>query len=110
MGQDAEHPAGGRRDMAVAIACDDDEDGERIPRVVARGHGLLARQIVALAFENGIKVREDADLVGVLAAVDEDSAIPSEAVMAVAEILSYLYRANGGLRTGGRDDHVTNES
>ena len=39
--------------------------------------------------------REDADLVQILAAVDVDSPVPTEAYAAVAEILAYLYRANG---------------
>jgi flagellar biosynthesis protein len=42
-----------------------------------------------------VKVREDADLVEILAAVDLDSQVPLEALMAVAEILTYVYIANG---------------
>jgi flagellar biosynthesis protein len=71
------------------------ERGDAAPRVVASGRGEMARQIRDLAFAANIKVREDADLVEVLAAVDVDSLIPLEALMAVAEILTYVYRANG---------------
>jgi flagellar biosynthesis protein len=66
-----------------------------LPRVVASGRGAVADQILAIAFANGIKVREDGDLAEILAAVDEGSEIPAEALVAVAEILAYLYRANG---------------
>jgi len=48
-----------------------------------------------VAFANDIKVREDADLVQILSAVDVDSDIPTEAYAAVVEILTYVYRANG---------------
>ena len=41
-------------------------------------------------------MREDADLVEILSAIDIESEIPIEAVAAVAEILSYVYRANAG--------------
>ena len=41
-------------------------------------------------------MREDADLAEVLTAIDVDSEIPIEAFAAVAEILSYVYRANAG--------------
>ncbi|MCB1556419.1 MAG: hypothetical protein KDJ15_03805, partial [Alphaproteobacteria bacterium] len=41
------------------------------------------------------KVREDSALAEMLATIELDSPIPSEAFMAVAEILSYVYRANG---------------
>ena len=66
------------------------------PKVIAAGRGSVAEQILALAFANGIKVREDADLAELLSAIDIDSEIPLEAFTAVAEILSYVYRANGG--------------
>jgi flagellar biosynthesis protein len=42
-------------------------------------------------------VREDADLAELLVAVDVESEIPLEALAAVAEILSYVYRANNAL-------------
>ncbi len=82
-----------RRQTAVAVA--DALDGSDIPRIAAAGRGKIAEQILQLAFENGIKVREDSALAEMLASVELDSPIPSEAFMAVAEILSYVYRANG---------------
>jgi len=60
----------------------------------------VAEQILAIAFAHDIKVREDADLVQILEAVDLDSEIPLEALAAVAEILSYVYRANNRLAMG----------
>lgn len=55
---------------------------------------MLAEQILELAFQHDIKVREDADLVEILATLDIDSDIPSGAVIAVAEILTRVYAAN----------------
>lgn len=75
-----------------------------LPRIVATGKGTVAEQILEIAFANGVKVREDADLVEVLAAVDVDSDIPVEAIAAVAEILAYVYRANGTLPPEPGDD------
>ena len=83
-----------KRDVAVALSYRP-ELGDEAPRVVASGKGDLARQIIDLAFAAGVKVREDADLVEILAAVDVDSQVPLEALMAVAEILTYVYLANG---------------
>ncbi len=65
------------------------------PRVVAKGRGKVADQILAIAFDRGVKVRSDADLAEVLAAVELDSEVPLLALAAVAEILSYVYRASG---------------
>jgi flagellar biosynthesis protein len=83
-----------KREAAIALSYRPDQ-GDEAPRVVASGRGELARQILDLAFAAGVKVREDADLVEILAAVDLDSPVPLEALMAVAEILTYVYRANG---------------
>jgi flagellar biosynthesis protein len=79
--------------VAVALAYDPAQaDG---PKVVATGRGFVAEQILQFAFAHGVKVRTDPDLAQVLAAVDIDTVIPVEAFMAVAEILAYVYRANG---------------
>lgn len=82
-----------RRAIAVALAYDPAEADA--PRVVASGRGAQAERILQLAFASGVKVREDADLAEILAAVDVDSIIPVEAFTAVAEILSYIYRQQG---------------
>ena len=80
-----------------AAALSDESQNGKFPRVVARGSGTFAEQILEIAWSNDIKVREDADLAEVLTAIDVDSEIPIEAFAAVAEILSYIYRANAGL-------------
>ena len=82
-----------KRQTAVAL-----NDGARkgeIPKITAAGRGKIAERILEIAYENGIKVREDGPLAEMLAKIELDSPIPSEAFMAVAEILSYVYRANG---------------
>lgn len=81
------------RNAAVALSYDETKDSA--PRVVASGHGAVAEAILALAFANGVKVRQDADLVEILSLVEIGDEIPVDALVAVAEILSYVYRANG---------------
>jgi flagellar biosynthesis protein len=78
--------------IAVALEA---REGDAAPQVIASGRGHVAEQILAIAFANNVKVRTDADLVQVLAAVDVDSDVPTEAMAAVSEILAYVYRANG---------------
>lgn len=79
----------------TAVALKDRTAEKKVPQVIAAGRGNLAEQILQLAFENGINVREDAALADMLASIEIDSPIPSEAFAAVAEILAYVYRANG---------------
>lgn len=78
----------------VAVALHHDGTPGSLPTIVASGRGKLAEQILELAFQNGIRVREDAGLAEILAQLDIDSDIPSEAVIAVAEILARVYAAN----------------
>jgi flagellar biosynthesis protein len=79
----------------TAVALKDGTDKGEVPVITAAGRGKIAEKILELAFANGIKVREDSALAEMLAKIELDSPIPSEAFMAVAEILSYVYRANG---------------
>lgn len=84
-----------QRPVAVALAWEADKDN--LPRILASGQGTVANQILELAFANGVKVREDGDLAQMLATLELDSEIPVEAIVAVAEILAHVYRANGTL-------------
>ena len=63
------------------------------PRVVAKGEGEVADKIVDVARQHGVAIKQDPDLVQLLGAVELDTQIPVEAFVAVAEILSYIYRA-----------------
>lgn len=84
-----------RKQTPKTIAVALEEQGDSSPKVTASGRGFVAEQILEVAFANDIKVREDSDLVQILAAIDVDSPIPTNAFTAVAEILTYLYAANG---------------
>ena len=80
---------------ATAAALSHDPLVSELPKLVAAGRGKWAEQILKIAFERGIKVREDAPLAEMLAALELDSPIPAEAIMAVAEILAYVYASEG---------------
>lgn len=83
----------------VAVALRDTTASGR-PRIVASGYDAVAERILEIAFAAGIKVREDADLASTLAALEIGREIPLEAFTAVAEILTYVYRANEAARRG----------
>ncbi len=80
--------------ITKAAAIEYERGSDEAPRVTASGRGFIAEQILAIAFERGIKVREDAELVEILSMIEVDSPIPLEAFAAVAEILAYVYQAN----------------
>ena len=82
-----------RAAQAVALAYDA-EDGA--PRVIAKGRGLLAEEIIARAQAAGVFVHESPELVSLLMHVDMDARIPPELYVAVAELLAWLYRLEQG--------------
>lgn len=74
---------------AVALAY---SQTDAAPRVVAKGRGLVAEQIIARAREHGVYVHESPELVALLTQVDIDQHIPPQLYLAVAELLAWLYR------------------
>ena len=83
-----------RRLEAVALAYAA-EDGA--PRVVAKGRGLIAEEIIARAREANVFVHESPELVALLMQVDLDERIPPALYVAVAELLAWIYRLEQGL-------------
>ena len=85
-----------QRERAVAVRYRTEQD--HAPKVVAKGAGLIAQRIKELAVQYGIPIHRDDDLVELLAQVEIDREIPSELYAAVAEVLSWVYRANDQMR------------
>ncbi len=81
------------RNEAVALAYN---AGEAAPRVVAKGKGVVAREIIERAHEAGVYVHESPELVSLLMQVDLDARIPPQLYIAVAELLAWLYRIEQG--------------
>lgn len=85
--------------QAVALAY---ESGDFAPRVVAKGKGVVAEQIIARAKEHNVFVHESRELLSLLMQVDLDEHIPGALYQAIAEILAWLYKLeHGGLEAAG---------
>lgn len=85
-----------KKKIAAALRYDPLKD--RAPRLTAKGSGWLAEKIVRLAKEHGVPVREDPNLVQILAGLELDEEIPPELYRAVAEILAFIYDVNNRRR------------
>ncbi|UJP02690.1 MAG: EscU/YscU/HrcU family type III secretion system export apparatus switch protein [Nitrosomonas sp.] len=81
---------------AVALAY---REGQAAPRVVAKGRGLIAQEIIKRAKESGIYVHESSELVALLMQVNLDDRIPPQLYLAVAELLAWLYKLEQGKTT-----------
>ncbi|SFJ09907.1 flagellar biosynthesis protein [Brevibacillus centrosporus] len=66
------------------------------PKVVAKGKGYVAENMLKTAKEHDIPVQEDPSLVEVLGKLDLDQQIPPELYQVVAEILAFVYRLDKG--------------
>lgn len=82
--------------MKKAVALRYDKGRDDAPKVTATGKGRVAENIIELAKEHGVPVKDDPDLVEVLASLEIDQAIPPEIYVAVAELLAFVYSANAG--------------
>lgn len=78
----------------LAVALSYERGVDNAPRLAAKGKGFVAERILELAKQYGIEIRRDEDLALLLSKLDVDMPIPVEAYVAVAEILSYIYKAN----------------
>ncbi|MGD9365278.1 MAG: flagellar biosynthesis protein FlhB [Desulfobacteraceae bacterium] len=79
--------------LAVALKFERDMPA---PQVVAKGAGLVAERIKAIANENDIPIIEQKPLARALfKSVEIDQYIPAELYHAVAELLAYVYRLKG---------------
>ena len=87
-----------KQHSAVALAY---QDGDGAPKVVAKGKGLMAQQIIGRAQDAGVFVHESKELVALLMEVDLDREIPPALYRAIAELLAWLYSVDTA-QTNGR--------
>ncbi|WP_033169593.1 EscU/YscU/HrcU family type III secretion system export apparatus switch protein [Selenomonas sp. ND2010] len=75
-----------------AVALKYDLERDTAPRVVAKGRGHVAENILAAAQANTIPVYQNKTLVNMLMALDIDREIPPELYRTIAEVMAYVYR------------------
>lgn len=80
-----------RPPLAVALHY----EGRDAPRVTAKGWGEVGEAIIALARQHDVPLEHDPEMAGFLAQVDIGQEIPPALYRAVAEVLAFVYMANG---------------
>ncbi|GAA5110544.1 EscU/YscU/HrcU family type III secretion system export apparatus switch protein [Alloalcanivorax gelatiniphagus] len=80
-------PEDRQRRRAVALTY---REGEAAPRVLARGYGELAEQIIAEAHRNQVFVHDAPELVALLMQLDVDACIPPALYQVIAELLVWV--------------------
>ncbi|OUR73243.1 flagellar protein FhlB [Methylophaga sp. 41_12_T18] len=70
-------------------------DGENAPIVTASGEGAIAEEIIRIAKEHGVPLREDAILAAFLSELDLGDEIPPLLYRVIAEVIAYAYLVSG---------------
>ncbi len=75
-----------------AVALRYNNEKENAPRVVAKGEGKTAENIIKIAELHHLPIQKDADLIELLSKVELDKEVPEALYKAVAEVFSFIYK------------------
>lgn len=70
-------------------------DGENAPIVTASGEGAIAEEILRIAREHNIPLKEDALLAELLSDLNLGEEIPPMLYRVIAEVIAYAYLVSG---------------
>jgi flagellar biosynthesis protein len=80
--------------MKKAVALRYDTTKENAPRVVAKGQGNTAENIIKIAELHNLPIKKDEDLIELLSKVELDKEVPEALYRAVAEVFSFIYKVS----------------
>ncbi|MFS0823627.1 EscU/YscU/HrcU family type III secretion system export apparatus switch protein [Bacillus sp. 1P02SD] len=75
---------------AVALSYDQKLDSE--PKIIAKGKGIIAQNIIEMAETHNIPIEEDRALVELLGELKLNEGIPEELYQVIAEIFAFIYK------------------
>ncbi len=79
-------------------------DGENAPTVTASGEGEIAEQILRIAREHRIPLREDALLAELLSDLKLGEEIPPMLYRVIAEVIAYAYLVSGKVPVNNKEN------
>ncbi len=80
------------KERALAVAMQYQRGSREAPRITAKGRGLLAERIVALAQENDVVIESNSALAEALSGVEIDDSIPLELYESIAVVIGFVLR------------------
>lgn len=81
-----------RHKRKEAVALSYDPNSSEAPKVIAKGKGKIAENIVEKAKEHDIPIQEDPSMIEILSQLNIDESIPEELYKAVSEVFAYIYQ------------------
>tara|TARA_R110002020_G_scaffold28563_6_gene90905 strand:- start:2347 stop:2619 length:273 start_codon:yes stop_codon:yes gene_type:complete len=82
------------KDRALAVALQYERGTREAPRVIAKGRGLVAERIVALARDHDVVIEANPVLAQALSGIEIDDTIPIELYEAVAIVIGYVLQTS----------------
>ena len=77
-----------KKEKAVALSYSEEDPA---PKVIAKGEGVVAKNIIEKAKKEGIVIYEDSYLVNSLLEINLSDYVPEELYELVAEVIFYVY-------------------
>lgn len=77
-----------------AVALSYDASIHSAPKVVAKGKGNVAANIIEKAKEHRVPIQEDSSLVELLSQLQINETIPEQLYAAVAEVFAFIYHVD----------------
>ncbi|TFB23226.1 hypothetical protein E3U55_05255 [Filobacillus milosensis] len=81
-----------KRKEAIALRYDEEQD--QAPKVVAKGQGLIAEEILERAENSNVPVYEDDALVQLMNEININEKIPEDLYQVVAEVFAFIYQTD----------------
>ncbi|RXI98024.1 hypothetical protein DS745_16890 [Anaerobacillus alkaliphilus] len=78
------------RKQAVALSYHSEKDSA--PKILAKGKGFVADELIKEAIKHNIPIQEDSSLVSLLSQLEVNEAIPEQLYEVVAEVFAFIYR------------------
>ncbi|WP_431799404.1 EscU/YscU/HrcU family type III secretion system export apparatus switch protein [Halobacillus andaensis] len=85
-----------RKQQAIALGYE--EEQQSAPKVLAKGQGYVAENIIDRAREEGIPVQKDSSLVELLSELNINEQIPEELYHVVAEVFAFIYQSDQNVK------------
>ncbi|HHY22362.1 MAG TPA: EscU/YscU/HrcU family type III secretion system export apparatus switch protein [Bacilli bacterium] len=81
-----------RQTKKQAVALRYNHERDTAPKVIGKGKGFVADEIIERAKVHNIPIQEDPTLVELLGQLEINQAIPAELYEAVAEVFAFIYQ------------------
>ncbi|WP_180994246.1 FlhB-like flagellar biosynthesis protein [Bacillus sp. Marseille-P3661] len=82
-----------------AVALSYDSSSDIAPKVIAKGKGIVAENILEKAKQHDIPIQEDPSLVELLSQLEINETIPEQLYQVVAEIFAFIYKIDQNIES-----------